>query len=95
MNALFNSTYEIKKLQKENEDLKMENELLKKLPALLKQKDVSDTNFWKKTVTTIWCGGIIPDHSRFADLFNVLKFRLSPTLHRQGYVLGAHFAYTP
>lgn len=30
-NALFNSTYEIKKLQKENEALKMENEILKKL----------------------------------------------------------------
>jgi len=28
-NALFNSTYEIKKLQKENEELRMENELLK------------------------------------------------------------------
>jgi transposase len=28
-NALFNSTYEIKKLQKENEGLKMENAILK------------------------------------------------------------------
>jgi hypothetical protein len=28
-NALFNSTYEIKKLQKQNEELRMENELLK------------------------------------------------------------------
>jgi len=39
-NALFNSTYEIKKLQKANEELKMENELLKKLQAFLKQKNV-------------------------------------------------------
>ena len=39
-NALFNSTYEIKKLQKQNEDLRMENELLKKLQAFLKQKNV-------------------------------------------------------
>ena len=38
-NALFNSTYEIKKLQKQVEDLKMENELLKKLQAFLKQKN--------------------------------------------------------
>ncbi len=37
-NALFNSTYEIKKLQKQVEELKMENELLKKLQAFLKQK---------------------------------------------------------
>ena len=28
-NALFNSTYEIKKLQKQNEELKLENDLLK------------------------------------------------------------------
>ena len=28
-NALFNSTYEIKKLQQQNEELRMENELLK------------------------------------------------------------------
>ena len=33
-NALFNSTYEIKKLQKKNEELKMENELLKKVREL-------------------------------------------------------------
>jgi len=39
-NALFNRTYEIKKLQKENEELKMENDLLKKLQAFLKQKNV-------------------------------------------------------
>lgn len=39
-NALFNSTYEIKKLQKQNEELQMENELLKKLQAFLKQKSV-------------------------------------------------------
>ena len=39
-NALFNSTYEIKKLQKQNEELRMENELLKKLQAFLKQKSV-------------------------------------------------------
>lgn len=39
-NALFNSTYEIKKLQKQNEELRMENELLKKLQAFLKQKNV-------------------------------------------------------
>ncbi len=38
--ALFNSTYEIKKLQKKNEELQMENELLKKLQAFLKQKNV-------------------------------------------------------
>lgn len=37
-NALFNSTYEIKKLQKQIEELKMENEILKKLQAFLKQK---------------------------------------------------------
>lgn len=39
-NALFNSTYEIKKLQKQNEELKLKNELLKKLQAFLKQKNV-------------------------------------------------------
>ena len=39
-NALFNSTYEIKKLQKKNEELQMENELLNKLHAFLKQKNV-------------------------------------------------------
>ena len=38
-NALFNSTYEIKKLQKQVEELKIENELLKKLQAFLKQKN--------------------------------------------------------
>ena len=38
-NALFNSTYEIKKLQKENKELKMENDLLKKLQAFLKKKN--------------------------------------------------------
>jgi len=38
-NALFNSTYEIKKLQKENEELKMENEILKKFQVFLKQKN--------------------------------------------------------
>ena len=39
-NALFNSTYEIKKLQKQVDELKMENELLKKFQAFLKQKKV-------------------------------------------------------
>lgn len=39
-NALFNSTYEIKKLHKQLDDLKMENEILKKLRAFLKQKKV-------------------------------------------------------
>ena len=38
-NALFNSTYEIKKLQKQIEELKMENEILKKLQAFLKRKN--------------------------------------------------------
>lgn len=38
-NALFNSTYEIKKLQKQIDELKMENEILKKLQAFLKQKN--------------------------------------------------------
>ncbi len=38
-NALFNSTYEIKKLQKQVEELKMENDILKKLQAFLKQKN--------------------------------------------------------
>ena len=37
-NALFNSTYEIKKLHKQIDELKMENELLKKFQAFLKQK---------------------------------------------------------
>ena len=39
-NALFNSEYEIKKLQKENTALREENEILKKLQAFLKQKNV-------------------------------------------------------
>jgi len=39
-NAIFNSTYKIKKLQKQIDDLKMENELLKKLKAFLNQKNV-------------------------------------------------------
>ena len=39
-NALFNSTYELKKLQKQNEELRMENEILKKFQAFLKQKNV-------------------------------------------------------
>ena len=43
--ALFNATYEIKKLQKANEELKMENELLKKFRAFLKQKNASDSSF--------------------------------------------------
>lgn len=36
-NALFNSTYEIKKLQKQVKELEMENDILKKLQAFLKQ----------------------------------------------------------
>jgi len=39
-NALFNSSYEIKKLEKEIAALREENELLKKLQAFLKQKSV-------------------------------------------------------
>lgn len=39
-NALFNSTYEIKKLQKEIAALREENELLKKFQAFLKRKNV-------------------------------------------------------
>lgn len=39
-NALLNATYEIKKLQKKNEELKMENDILKKFQAFLKQKNV-------------------------------------------------------
>ena len=39
-NALFNSTYEIKKLQKQIDELKLENELLKKFQAFLKRKNV-------------------------------------------------------
>ena len=38
--ALFNSLYEIKQLQKANQELKMENDLLKKLQAFLQQKNV-------------------------------------------------------
>ena len=38
-NALFNSTYEVKKLQKQIEELKLENEILKKFQAFLKQKN--------------------------------------------------------
>lgn len=37
--ALFNATYEIKKLQKENAALREENELLKKFRAFLKRKN--------------------------------------------------------
>lgn len=37
-NALFNSIYAIKKLQKQVDELKMEKELLKKFQAFLKQK---------------------------------------------------------
>ena len=39
-NALFNHTYEIKKLEKENAALREENEILKKLQAFLKRKNV-------------------------------------------------------
>lgn len=39
-NALFNSTYELKKLQKQNEELRLENKILKKFQAFLKQKNV-------------------------------------------------------
>ena len=39
-NALFNSDYEIEKLQRENAALREENEILKKLQAFLKQKNV-------------------------------------------------------
>ena len=39
-NALFNSTYEVKKLQKQIDELKLENEILKKFQAFLKQKNV-------------------------------------------------------
>ena len=39
-NALLNSTYEIKKLEKANAALREENEILKKLQAFLKQKSV-------------------------------------------------------
>lgn len=43
-NALMNATYEIKKLQKKNEELEMENEILKKFQAFLKQKHGQNTN---------------------------------------------------
>ena len=36
----FDSTYEVKKLQKQVKELEMENDLLKKLQAFLKQKNV-------------------------------------------------------
>ncbi len=39
-NALFNSTYEIKKFQKQVDALQLENELLKKFQAFLKRKNV-------------------------------------------------------
>ena len=39
-NALFNHAYEIKKLERENATLREENEILKKLRAFLKQKNV-------------------------------------------------------
>lgn len=39
-NVLLNATYEIKKLQKRNEELKLENEILKKFQAFLKQRNV-------------------------------------------------------
>ena len=38
--ALFNSDYEIRKLKRENADLKMELEILKKLQAFSKQRNV-------------------------------------------------------
>lgn len=38
--ALYNSQYEIKKLKRENEELRSELELLKKYRAFLKQKNV-------------------------------------------------------
>lgn len=38
--ALFNSDYEIRKLKRENVDLKMELEILKKLQAFSKRKNV-------------------------------------------------------
>lgn len=46
----FNSSYEIKKLQKENEELKMENEILKKFQAFLKRKNARGISFSKKIV---------------------------------------------
>lgn len=38
--ALYNSQYEIKKLKRENDELKAELELLKKYRAFLKKKNV-------------------------------------------------------
>ena len=38
----------IKKLQRQNEELRMENELLRKLQAFLKQKSVWDISFCKR-----------------------------------------------
>ena len=38
-NALFNSTYEIKKLQKQVKELELENEIFKKLQAFSKAKN--------------------------------------------------------
>ncbi len=46
-NALFNSTYEIKKLQKKNEELRVENELLK-TPGLLEEKECVRFQFLKE-----------------------------------------------
>ena len=43
-NALLNTAYEIKKLQKQVENLKMENDMLKKLQAFLKQNSVQGSN---------------------------------------------------
>lgn len=43
-NTLFNSEYEIKKLKRENNELKEEVVLLKKFQAFLKKKNVSDSN---------------------------------------------------
>lgn len=47
-NALFNSTYEIKKLQKQVEELKLENEILKKTPGLLEAKECVRFQFLKE-----------------------------------------------
>jgi len=47
-NALFNSTYKIKKLQKQNEELKLENELLKKTPGFLEAKECVRFQFLKE-----------------------------------------------
>jgi len=43
-NALLCHSYEIKKLERRIEDLKMENELLKKYQAFLNQKSAQDIN---------------------------------------------------